>query len=236
MKHLLNILTKNFIYKWTANIINLIISLLNYNFLNKITIHTIGDSHAQIPWEKIKHPKIKININNLGARLMYRVGRDQSLINLTKFKVKNGEIVIYCFGEIDCRCHVWKYRSEGYKNIIDDLVDKYMGSIRTNTGNLPNLTICIYNVVPPIKKEEHLHNEVPELPFSGSNETRKKYVNYMNEKLLQKCGEMGFVFFNVYENYCDEEGFLNFNLSDKNVHIGEPKHIIAYIKSHFMKT
>ena len=120
MKYLPTILTNNTVCKSTVNIINFIVSLLNYYLFNKITIHTIGDSHAQIPWEKINIPGIQININNLGARLMYRVGTEPSLIKLTKFKVKNGDIVIFCFGEIDCRCHVWKYRSEGFKNVIDD--------------------------------------------------------------------------------------------------------------------
>ena len=235
MKYLPTILTNNTICKSTVNIINFIVSLLNYYLFNKITIHTIGDSHAQIPWEKINIPGIQININNLGARLMYRVGTEPSLIKLTKFKVKNGDIVIFCFGEIDCRCHVWKYRSEGYKNVIDDLVDKYINSIYSNTAIYPDLTICIHNVVPPIKKEQHLHNEVPELPFSGSNKTRKDYVNYMNEKLLEKCSEMGFVFLNVYENYCDTDGFLNFELSDKNVHIGDPKYITSFIKTKFLR-
>ena len=214
---------------------NLINSLYKFYFLNKITIHTIGDSHAQIPWEKINFPHLQLNINNLGAKLMYRVGIEIDLIKLTKFNISNGDIVIFCFGEIDCRCHVWRYKDSDYKTIINSLVDNYFHAIINNTSIFPNLTICIYNIVPPIRKEQHKHNELIELPFSGSNRTRKTYVNYMNKMLKNKCNEHGYLFFDIYDQYCDEEGYLDFNLSDKNVHIGNPKYIISFIKSYLMK-
>ena len=195
-------------------------------FFNKpITIHTIGDSHAKIPWNNISFNNIEIDVHHLGPRLMHTVGEKPWLTSIKNFNIKKKDIVMYCFGEIDCRCHVWKHRSKGYKNVINSLVNEYFTSIIKSTEKLKRSAVYIHSVVPAIKKKQQLHNEVKELPFLGKDQDRRKYVEYMNYALEKSCKKHGFIFFDVYDFYSDEDGFLNYNLSDKSVHIENPKFI-----------
>ena len=207
-------------------------SAIEFKNRNKLNIHTIGDSHAKIPWETIVIPKVNIHIHYLGPRLMYSVGQDKKLLKLDKYKFKNNDLIIFCFGEIDCRCHIWEFRNKGYKKVIDELVEQYFNAISYNVGFIKKIKVCVSNVVPPVKREEHEENS--EYPFLGSNKTRRIYVKYMNFKLYNKCRENGYIFFDIYNDYCTNDGYLNYNLSDQNVHIGDPKYMIKFIKDHIL--
>jgi hypothetical protein len=103
--------------------------------------------------------------------------------------------------------------------IINEIVRNYIHAIKINLENCKvNLkNICIYNVVPPVQKcnaGENLY-----FPFLGSDEERKNYVLYFNSCLKKKCKENNWIFFDVYNSYCDDNGYLNKKLSDENVHI-----------------
>jgi hypothetical protein len=54
-------------------------------------------------------------------------------------------------------------------------------------------------------------------------------VLYFNEKLREKCIEKEYTFFDVYDNYIDENGFLRKDLSDGNVHIRNGVYISNFI-------
>ena len=56
-------------------------TLINRIFKRKITIHTIGDSHAKIPWENIRIKDFQINTNRLGPRLMFTIGENPEIIS-----------------------------------------------------------------------------------------------------------------------------------------------------------
>lgn len=56
----------------------------------------------------------------------------------------------------------------------------------------------MYNVVPPVKKEETIEN--PVYPFLGDNNERKDYVLHFNKRIKEKYIENNFVFFDVYIN------------------------------------
>ena len=210
--------------------------IYNKIFHKSFKIHTIGDSHAKFPWIDVSLENITIVIHHLGPRLMHTVGKKPWLTSIKNFNLSKKDIVIYCFGEIDCRCHVWNHKEVGYKNIIESLVKKYILSIIHSTKNINNKRVFIQSVVPAIRKKEHLHNEVSDLPFLGTDETRKSYVIYMNRILKKACDKNGFNFFDVYEFYTDKNGFLDYSLSDKNVHIRDPKHIENYIKKNIIPT
>jgi hypothetical protein len=64
----------------------------------------------------------------------------------------------------------------------------------------------------------------------GTDEERKQYVLYFNEKLKEKCIEKEYIFFDIYNNYIDENGYLRKDLSDGNVHIGNGIYISNFIK------
>ena len=50
--------------------------------------------------------------------------------------------------------------------------------------------------------------------------------------ICEMCANKNYVFIDVHKAYADDEGFLNKNLSDGNVHIKNPGHLIAELVSH----
>lgn len=192
-----------------------------------MAIHTFGDSHCDNPWACV--PNIQRHF--VGPKLCFSVGRDGIIIN-NGYNVKNGDTVIFCFGEIDCRCHIQKHiRSENdYKQIIDNIVYNYFVQIKNAIYTFDNLKTCIYNVVPPIEKHTNSIQDAY-FPQLGTDEERKTYVLYFNEKLKEKCMEYGFIYFDVYDKYTDSNGFLNKSLSDGSVHIRDGIHMKEFIET-----
>jgi hypothetical protein len=194
-----------------------------------MAIHTFGDSHSYKGWETITG----IQTHHLGPKLCFSIGRDG--INIKDdYNVKNGDTVIFCFGEIDCRCHIHKYITEdiNYKEIIDNIINNYFIQIQKAVNTFDKLKTCIYNVVPPIQK--HNTNENLDYPYLGTDEQRKTYVLYFNEKIKEKCIEYNFIFFDIYNNYIDNNGFLNKSLSDGNVHIRDVTYIKKFLENNYL--
>jgi len=180
-----------------------------------MSIHTIGDSHSDGGWNGVvKH--------HIGPCLCYSFGKEKlDRCDIRNFNIKDGDTIIFCFGEIDGRCHIHKHITDtiSYKNIIKSIVSNYFDAIVLNivTSGIRLKNVCVFNVVPPVQRANTLEN--PEYPYLGSDEERRKYVLYFNKKLKQRCIHHGFIFFDVYDKYIDENGFLRKDLSDGNVHI-----------------
>lgn len=190
-----------------------------------MVIRTFGDSRATKGWNDIPD----VITYTIGPKLCFSIGRDG--IDIKKFGANNGDTVIFCFGEIDCRCHIYKHITEtnSYKQIIDGIVDNYFAKIKTAVDGFDNLKTCVYNVVPPVQSFNTLSNL--EYPLIGLDDQRKAYVLYFNEKLQQKCVEYNFLFFNIYDKYVDDNGYLNKSLSDDNVHIRDGVYIREFIEN-----
>jgi hypothetical protein len=184
-----------------------------------MVIHTFGDSHSYSGWTGVK-------IHHLGPKLCFSIGRDGITIHDC---VHNGDTVIFCFGEIDCRCHVHKHVTDDrdYTKIIDTIVDNYFIQIQKAVSMFDSLQTCVYNVVPPVERRNTAENS--EYPYLGTDEERKTYVIYFNKRLQQKCIEYGYLFIDVYTKYTDSNGFLNKQLSDGNVHIRNGVHLRQFI-------
>ena len=202
-------------------------------------IHTFGDSHAIDGWNKIHDPVICKH--HIGAILCYTIGINKENIfelNMQRWglynsidyvDVQDNDMVIFSFGEIDCRCHIHKHvtKSFTYQQIIDNIIKNYFESIINVTRKYNNLRICIYNIVPTINKTNCVEN--PEYPFLGTDEERKAYILYFNQRLREMCNIYNFIFFDVYYKYADSNGYLNKELSDGNIHIRDPTYIKEFL-------
>ena len=201
-------------------------------------IHTFGDSHSSnihSHWGYINIPGINIKCNHIGGRLMYTFGKfGFNLLNIRNYGVKENDTVIFCFGEIDCRNHVHKHITEDktYKIIIDELVNNYFKSIKENVDQYENIKTCIYNVVPP-SRWIYTDDDHP-FPYLGTDEERKTYYMYMNEKLKELCEKYNYFYFDIYKESCDNEGFLNKEYSDGNVHLRNTEHSTELIKKYLI--
>jgi hypothetical protein len=190
-----------------------------------MSIHTIGDSHADNGWSGIVNHRV-------GARLCYSFGRDKlNFCDIRNLNIKDGDTIVFCLGEIDCRCHVFKHVSDTntYETIINNIVKNYFEAIKLNvtTSELKLKNVCVYNIPPPIQKYNTWENQAQ--PFLGSDEQRKSYVLHFNNTLKKKCIEYNYIFFDIYDNYTDDNGFLRKDLSDGNVHIQNGVFITNFI-------
>ncbi|MDD4980675.1 MAG: SGNH/GDSL hydrolase family protein [Candidatus Omnitrophica bacterium] len=180
----------------------------------KFRIYTVGDSHSWHPWNNFPF----VSYNTLGSYTMFRLGRDKDII------VKDFPAdcpVCFCFGEIDCRCHVGKHPP--WKSTVEMLVEKYFEAIELNRKINPN--IWVYSIPPPPRRTDTWEN--PDVPFVSSDYERLAYQRYMNE-LLRKGP---FLVVDIADDYADAEGFMCKDLGDKHVHYESPAPLAAWLKS-----
>jgi hypothetical protein len=193
-------------------------------------IHTIGDSHSMYGWRYIPG----VVVHHIGPKLCYSIGRDGLTLD-DSYGLETGDIVVFSFGEIDCRCHIHKYVGEGksYQNIIDDIVEAYISRVCALALSIPTIRFCIYNVVPAVERSTTCENS--EYPFLGTDEERKAYTRYFNACLRVECAANKLTFIDVHDLYSDERGFINHKYSDGHVHINNPLFITTFIYNNVLQ-
>jgi len=197
-----------------------------------MTLHTFGDSHTDsIVRANSENLNLQIVCKFTGPITMARFGLEKlNLLNIKNYKVNNGDIVCFSFGEIDCRSHLCKPQNfKIYKELINVLVYKYFEAIKINVDQYNNIKTMVFNIVPTIRRINTFSN--PEFPHIGLDDERKLITLYMNSKLKEHCEKYNYIFFDVYEKYCDLDGFLNLNLKDSAIHIGNTIYINEFLKN-----
>lgn len=184
-------------------------------------IYIYGDSHASYSFKNLKINYTDLHENSI---TMYRIGRDNMIINFNKDIIKNGDIIVLSYGEVDCRCHIQKQIDLGKNedDIINELVNDYFKTIKNNIKDL-DVKIIIVGVIPPTKQYDYeiLHGPIlHEFPFVGSDEDRVRYTNKVNKLLEEISINNNYIYFNPYSYYTRSDGTLKFELSDNSVHLG----------------
>jgi len=193
-----------------------------------MTIHTFGDSHVSNAWQSMLNVKINYHI---GPRLCYSIVNES--LNIQNFGVVENDIVVFSFGEIDCRCHVHKHITESktYQMIIDSLVNRYIEFIKKEVSGFKNIHPCLYPLPPPVDSSNTPEDK--DYPFRGTNEERKLYYLYFNKQAKAACESTNITYIDVYDKYADSNGFLNKSLSDGLIHIRNPIFIKEFMNSRF---
>ena len=185
-------------------------------------IYLYGDSHVHFSFRDLKLDYTDLYKSSI---TMFRIGRDNIIINFNKDIIQKNDIIILSYGEVDCRCHIQRQINLGNNedNIINELVSNYFTTIKNNTTNL-DVKIIIVGIIPPTNKNDYEILNGPimhEFPFIGSNKNRVRYTNKMN-KLLKKFSIINnYIYFNPYSYYKRPNGTLKFELSDNIVHLGD---------------
>lgn len=198
------------------------------------TMHVFGDSHASycftqsiptMPFEETllnyksdnALKNIRCKIHYLGAITMHRVGRDKlNFLDWRKYDIKNNDIVIYVFGEIDIRCHIGKQRDllkRDLTEVMDTLMYKYMESILENKKNFPHTKIIVFTPPPP----GNSYN--PSFPKYGAIEDRIHITNYFCKLLKQRCYDNQIYCFDLYDLLKDPSGRISFMYTVDDCHI-----------------
>jgi hypothetical protein len=184
-------------------------------------IYIYGDSHADHSFRNLK----LTNTNNYHTNItMFRIGRDNIIINFDNKEHDKDSIIVLCYGEIDCRCHIQRQINIGNKEdeIIFELVNNYFVTITNNVKLCKK--IIIVGVIPPTNQREYENLNGPitqEFPFVGTDEDRVRYTLKLNNLLQKKCIENDYIYFNPYDYYTRKDGTLKYEFSDKTVHLND---------------
>ena len=92
-------------------------------------IYIYGDSHARLSFRNLSLPHMNLNHDSI---TMFRIGRDDIIINFNKDIIKKDDIIILSYGEVDCRCHIQRQINLGRNedDIINELVNNYLKTIK----------------------------------------------------------------------------------------------------------
>ena len=197
-------------------------------------IYIYGDSHAHFSFKRLSLDHKDYNHQSI---TMYRIGRDNIIINYNKEEVQENDIVILAYGEVDCRCHIQRQIDNGRleDEVIAELVDNYFLTIQSNVEK--NIRVVIVGVIPQTRQYEYESRHGPiqhEFPFVGTDADRVRYTDKLNKRLEEKCIETGtgYYYFNPYDYYTrEEDGTLKYEFSDYIVHLGNN----AYFLDKFME-
>lgn len=178
-------------------------------------LYIYGDSHANDLFNELK---IEKRLLHIGGITMFRIGRDNLIVNHEQSHDGPDNIFSLTYGEIDCRCHIKKHISEhrSCDSVVEDLVRSYFTSIQNNIKEYKRIIISA--VIPPIRKDECTSSN-EQYPFMGTDAERIAYASKVNAKMREYCSVYGYIFFDPYDSYKNADGTLMFDKSDKIVHV-----------------
>lgn len=162
----------------------------------------------------------------LGACLAYNINRYGTL-NAAREKideilkqnyVEKGETIMFCFGEIDIRAHVYKEARKQNKtvdDIIDKILDNYLGYLETLTKD--------YNVWvwgPAAAQASDKSQEDKYVEF-GTEEERNKATLIFNSKLKERGEKIGIKHFSIAKDLIDENLHTRTNFLADSIHLSQ---------------
>lgn len=206
------------------------------NYLSCLNVHIIGDSHSFFcfnnsmsvhPYNEtssFKYSKngldisLPFNIHCFVSRTMYRIGRDGiSGLNMRDLGVRDGDVAVFIFGEVDVRYHIGRQRDQRHRElteVTDSLVATYFRTIKQNRENYKNVTCVVVSVVPPCNNGFSY-----EYPLHGSVEDRVSVTKALNNSMKNCCQENDIYFLDIYPLFALADGSLDMSLSDGIVHV-----------------
>lgn len=189
-------------------------------------IYVFGDSHASFNHRFVRDTEftasnqitVLFKIRANPSLTMHQVGRDGlKALNLFKLGVRPGDVVIFDFGEVDCRTNIGKQRDLYHRElteIIDTLATKYFATIIANRHLIPDLSCAVMSVLPPSDRGNN-----PQVPFHGQLSDRVQITKLLNQRLKELCQQHQLIFIDIYDLYRTPDGSLDHELSDGGVHV-----------------
>ena len=178
-------------------------------------LYAVGDSHAKFNFEAAP----EFRVRHLGAVTMHRIARDgRAAVSLKPLGVLRGDVVVWCLGEIDVRCHLIKQRDlqrEPVESLADSLARRFLRSVAAIEGEIGGVHTLVLAVIPQLDRDDN-----PEYTRVGTFAERAEARRLLNAALQKHCREEGFAFFDPYEGFVNPDDSLKLELSDYVVHAG----------------
>lgn len=194
--------------------------------IKRKSIVVIGDSHVNFfsGNEHIRRRPISrkyggINISkdsnkmfdaiHIGPAIAYNVGKYGTTVKarekidfLCKHFISKEERILFSFGEIDLRFHVFKYTEQlniDYKIVIDSILKKYMEFLFEYNNDYD---VWVWGPIPSQKDEWYSNFS---FPCTGTEIQRNMATAYFNEELEKLCQEKGIKFLTIFPDLVTED-------------------------------
>jgi len=203
-------------------------------------VHVIGDSHSLFcftPRASIGcRSDILVDVRELGpvrvpfrwqfthhrgAITMYRIGRDAGELgaaSLAEIDVRDGDALVFVFGEIDVRCHVMQQHARqgrSVEEIVERLADAYIGRLAEVAARVPHSLIGVSGVIPPFDPPNY---GPANPPIVGTLAERVVVARLLNETLERRAAAAGFLYFDAMNELAGPDGSLPVDRSDLFCH------------------
>ena len=195
-------------------------------------IYAIGDSHAKFCFHDIPG----VEYHHIGSITMRRVShKEDPLIEqeIAKINLVAGDYLIFCFGEIDVRCHakpiIDYYKGMTAYELLKEWVENYASRIALLDKG--GVRIALASIVPPTSKEINV-DKVKRIsyPATGSDEERAVYTKQANFFMASECFWRGWIYLDIYSQYVDGYGMLPSERGDGTVHIEDNEKVKELLK------
>jgi len=213
------------------------VNLIVINEVVGKTLHLIGDSHSLLTLTPNKELGCRSHVlfdmkkyqpdsifdyqftHHIGSKTMHGFSHGDEFGKdfLEQQGVKLGDSVVFVFGEIDIRSHVYKHVSleKTIDIVVEELINSYLDRIEELTAELkPN--VIVMGAIPPMNGLNYVSEEYP---IQGTLSQRVEATRIMNKLLLSKCKEKKILFFEVNDLYALTDGSLDMDQSDMFCHI-----------------
>jgi len=196
----------------------------------KCKVFVYGDSHAEFNFKNFGlEEQISFYDRHEYSITMFRIGRDEKIINFDSSEHDENSILCFNYGEIDSRCHIQKQINLGRnKNeIIYNLVGKYFEAIKKNIKYYKKIVIIAATPQTLIFDFEKVNGPITHKhPFVGNDKDRIEYTFTLNNAMQEYCLLNNFYYFDPFDYYKRFDGSLNRDFSDRYVHIENNKHFL----------
>lgn len=217
------------------------------------TIIVIGDSHVnffgkreEICWhplcmeERINICPAKGNIDaiHVGPGLAYNLNIDnctnrtkEKIEWLDKYYIKKDDIIVFSFGEIDIRAHLFleaERQNIDWEKICENIVFNYIQMLR-HYVMMDKAKIFVWAPVAskPIK------NEKSEIDAIGDERSRNIATEYFIKILGEECAKIGVSVLTIFNNLIDENYKTKTEYYSDEIHLS--KRAFALAKNEFAK-
>jgi hypothetical protein len=150
---------------------------------------------------------------------MHRIARDgRNAFRMQDRNIHDGDTVVWCFGEIDVRCHVIRQarlQNTSVDAIVAGSAQTYLRSVDEITREAGRCNTILLAVIPPTNQANN-----PDFPTVGSLVERIRARVLLNEALEREGAARGFQFLNPYSEFMDPRGALKESMPDSNIHCG----------------
>ena len=206
-------------------------------------VYCIGDSHASlfsgqeaiqplwpkpsndvIPYFKTFHigPVLAHALAQYGTRAKGREILSILLARQTEASdraIPDGSLVLLCFGEIDCRCHIIP-QSKDFGGSLEDAAyraaDRYCRAVTDVRawGHQP----LVWNVVPSSRRNEGGGGDYPMI---GTSLERNEATRLFNSRVAGFCEENGIAFIDVFDALVEADGLPKMEYFMDDIHLSQ---------------